>query len=122
MKRILCLLLLLTFILPIFCMTSYSSTINVKDYLKEKFPTIFSLYLASFEDLDPYEKEFIDLLEKLSKGEQEYYAREVYRNDFSLELLDNLKKWRKTEERPSLNVAYPWRSEQRVWGSVDSSC
>jgi len=117
MKRILCLLLLLTSILPIFCMTSYSSTINVKDYLKEKLPTIFSLYLASFEDLDQYEKEFIDLLEKLPKDEQGYYAREVYRNGFSLELLDNLKKWKKTEERPSLNVAYPWRSEQRIWGS-----
>ena len=117
MKRILCLLLLLTFILPIFCISSYSSTINVQDYLKEKFPTIFSLYLASFEDLDPYEKGFIDLLEKLPKGEQEYYAREVYRNGFSLELLDNLKKWKKTEERPSLNLAYPWRSEQRIWGS-----
>lgn len=117
MKRILCLLLILTFILPIFCMTSYSSTVNVQDYLKDKFPTIFSLYLASLEDLDPYEKEFIDLLEKLPKGEQEYYAREVYKNGFSLELLDNLKKWKKTEEGPSLNVAYPWRSEQRVWGS-----
>jgi len=103
-------------------MTSYSSTVNVQDYLKDKFPTIFSLYLASLEDLDPYEKEFIDLLEKLPKGEQEYYAREVYKNGFSLELLDNLKKWKKTEEGPSLNVAYPWRSEQRVWGCLGSSC
>lgn len=117
MKRILCLLLILTFILPIFCMTSYSSTVNLQDYLKDKFPTIFSLYLASLENLDPYEKEFIDLLEKLPKGEQEYYAREVYKNGFSLELLENLKKWQKKEEAPSLKVAYPWRSEQRIWGS-----
>ncbi len=42
-----------------------SETINVKDYIKDKFPSIFSFYLSSLEDLDSYEKEFIDLLEKL---------------------------------------------------------
>ena len=40
----------------------YSQTINVKDYIKEKFPSIFSFYLFSLEDLDLYEKEFIDFL------------------------------------------------------------
>jgi len=65
----------------------YSQTINVKDYIKDKFPSIFGFYLSSFEDLDVYEKEFIDLLQKLPGEEQECYAKEVYKNGFSLELL-----------------------------------
>ena len=58
----------------------YSQTINVKDYTKDKFPSIFSFYLSSLEDLDLYEKEFIDLLEKLPEEKKEYYAKEVYKN------------------------------------------
>ena len=80
----------------------YSQTINVKDYIKEKFPSIFSFYLSSLEDLDSYEKEFIDLLEKLPEEEQEYYAKEVYKNGFSLELLEKLKKG-ETFEEPTLD-------------------
>jgi S1-C subfamily serine protease/Tfp pilus assembly protein PilF len=68
-----------------------SQTISVKDYIKDRFPSVFSFYLSSLEDLDPYEKEFIDLLEKLPKEEQEYYAKEVYKNGFSLELLGIVK-------------------------------
>jgi tetratricopeptide (TPR) repeat protein len=68
-----------------------SQTISVDDYIKGKFPSIFNFYLSSLEDLDPYEKEFIDLLQKLPEGEQEYYAKEVYKNGFSLELLKNVK-------------------------------
>ena len=68
----------------------YSQTIDVKDYIKDKFPSIFSFYLSSLEDLDPYEKEFIDLLEKFPEEEQEYYAKEVYKNGFSLELLKSI--------------------------------
>ena len=123
MKRNIFISLIVAIILIIFSNSIFASgTIDVKDYIKGKLPSIFSFYLSSLEELDSYEKEFIDLLEKLPKGELGYYAREVYRNGFSPELLDNLKKWKKTEERPSLNVAYPWRSEQRIWGSVDSSC
>ena len=68
-----------------------SKSINVKDYIKDKFPSIFNFYLSSLEDLDPYEKEFIDLLQKLPEEEQEYYAKEVYKNGFSLGLLKNVK-------------------------------
>jgi len=86
----------------------YSQTINVKDYIKEKFPSIFSFYLSSLEDLDSYEKEFIDLLEKLPEEKQEYYAKEVYKNGFSLELLEKLKKGKtfvvKTKEKPKEEV------------------
>jgi len=35
--------------------------INVKDYIKDKFPSIFNFYLSSIEELDQYENEFIDL-------------------------------------------------------------
>src|SRR5665648_1191426 len=114
MKRTICLLLILIFILQIFSITSFSSPVSVREYLNDKFPAIFSFYLASLEDLDTYETEFIDLLKKLPTNEQRTYAREVYKNGFSIELLDELKQWQKTEEAPSLKVAYPSRSGQRT--------
>jgi len=89
--------LVLIIIFSLFLSVS-SQTINVKDYIKDKFPSIFSFYLSSFEDLDSYEKEFIDLLQKLPKEEQEYYAKEVYKNGFSLELLEKLKNGERIEE------------------------
>jgi len=37
-----------------------SETINLKDYIKDKFPSvIYNIYLASLDELDPYEKEFM---------------------------------------------------------------
>jgi S1-C subfamily serine protease/Tfp pilus assembly protein PilF len=93
----------MVFILIIFLFLTVSSqAINIKDYIKGKLPSIFSFYLSSLEDLDSYEKEFIDLLEKLPEEEQEYYAKEVYKNGFSLELLEKLKKGEKFEE-PTLD-------------------
>ena len=92
-KNIIC-LLLVTIIISIFCLSltvSSSQTINVKDYIEDKFPPIFSFYLSSLQGLDSYEKEFIDLLQKLLKKEQEYYAKEIYKNGFSPELLKNIK-------------------------------
>ena len=68
-----------------------SGTINVKDYIKDKFPPVFSLYLSSLDDLDSYEKEFIDLLEKLPEEEQEYYAKKVYEYGFYREILEVVK-------------------------------
>jgi hypothetical protein len=92
MKRNIFIWLIAMSILIVFSILVFSSdTINVKDYIKDKFPSIFSFYLSSLEELDQYEKEFIDLLEKLSEEEQEYYAKEVYKNGFSLELLENRK-------------------------------
>jgi len=91
----------------------YSQTINVKDYIKDKFPSIFGFYLSSFEDLDVYEKEFIDLLEKLPGKEQEYYAKEVYKNGFSLELLKNVKEG-KTIQAPTSKPALPSLPKQKV--------
>ncbi len=74
-----------------------SGTINVKDYIKDKFPAVFSFYLSSLEELDQYEKEFIDLLRKLPEEEQDYYAKEVYKNGFSLEFLKEVKDGKKVQ-------------------------
>ena len=85
-------LLLIIIVIGLFYSLIVSSqSIDVKDYIKGKLPSIFSFYLSSLKDLDTYEKEFIDLLQKLPKEEQEYYAKEVYKNGFSLELLKNVK-------------------------------
>jgi len=66
-----------------------SETINLKDYIKDKFPSvIYNIYLASLDELDPYEKEFIDILQNLLEDTQRYYAKEVYNNGFTQELLE----------------------------------
>ncbi len=109
MKKNITCLLLVTIIISIFCLSlivSSSQTINVKDYLKDKFPSIFSFHLSSLEDLDSYEKEFIDLLENLPEEEQEYYAKEVYKNGFSPELLNSIKEG-KTIKVPASKPVLP---------------
>ena len=55
-----------------------ADTVEVKDYIKGKFPLKFAIYLSSLGKLDQNEKEFIDLLEKLPEETQEFYAKEVY--------------------------------------------
>jgi hypothetical protein len=69
-----------------------SEVINVKDYIKGKFPVIFNIYLASLGDLDEYEKEFIDLLQILPEEEQKNFAKEIHSNGFSNEILEKIKK------------------------------
>ena len=105
-KKVISYLLIITIILNLFCLTIVSQTTNVNDYIKDKFPSIFNFYLSSFEDLDVYEKEFIDLLEKLPGKEQEYYAKEVYKNGFSLELLKSIKEG-KTIKVPASSPVLP---------------
>ena len=40
-----------------------SETINVKNYIKDKFPSvIYNIYLDSLDELDQPEKEFIDII------------------------------------------------------------
>jgi len=100
-------------ILIIFSASVFASgTINIKDYTKDKFPAIFSFYLSSLDDLDSNEKEFIDLLEKLPEEEQEYYAKEVYKNGFSLGLLKNIKEG-KTIQVPTSRPALPSTLKQK---------
>ena len=113
MKKNITCLLLVTIIIGIFCLTvSSSQTINVKDYIKDKFPSAFSLYLSSLEDLDSYEKEFIDLLENLPEEEQKYYAKEIYKNGFSLELLEDVKEG-KIIQVPAGDPALPSLPKQK---------
>ena len=90
-------LFLITFML--FCVillnTSFifaSEAIKVKDYIKGKFPVIFNIYLAPLGELDEYEKEFVDLLQNLPEEEQKNFAKEVYNNGFSKEILEKIKK------------------------------
>ena len=84
-------------ILNLFSLMVFSSnTTHVKDYIQGKFPSIFQFYLSSLGELDQYEMEFIDLLEELPKEEQEYYAKEVYANGFSYDLLQAIKEGKKT--------------------------
>ena len=99
MKRNIFILLTVVSILIIFSVALMfaSGAIDVKDYIKGKLPSIFSFYLSSLEDLDSYEKEFIDLLEKLPEEKQEYYAKNVYKNGFSLELLKEVKDGKKVQ-------------------------
>ena len=106
MKRNILILLIVTSILIVFTTLIFaSSEINVKNYIKGKLSSsfIFSFYLSSLEDLDSYEKEFIDLLEKVPEEEQEYYAKEVYKNGFSLELLEEVK----TGEKVPIPISKP---------------
>jgi S1-C subfamily serine protease/Tfp pilus assembly protein PilF len=113
MKRNIFISLIVAFILIIFSTSIFSSgTIDVKDYIKGKLPSIFSFYLSSLEDLDSYEKEFIDLLEKLPEEEQEYYAKDVYKNGFSLELLKNIKEG-KTIQVPTSRPVLPSLPKQK---------
>jgi tetratricopeptide (TPR) repeat protein len=98
MKRNIFYSLGIVFILIILLFLAVSSqAIDIKDYIQGKFPSIFSFYFSSLENLDPFEKEFIDLLQKLPEEEQEYYAKEVYKNGFSLELLKEVKDGKKVQ-------------------------
>jgi len=113
MKKNAIFLLIVIIIIGLFYSINTSQTINVKDYIKDKFPSIFNFYLSSLEELDQYEKEFIDLLEKLPEEEQEYCAKEVYKNGFSLELLKSIKDG-ETIKVPTSRPALPSLPKQKV--------
>lgn len=121
MKRViflkLLIILLITFIMPLISLTSFSSSIKVREYIEGKFPPIFIFYLASLEELDENEMEFIDLLEGLPGDEQRVLAKEVYEKGFSLELLEKIRNWQKKVEKPFLKVAYPRQTGQRIRGN-----
>ncbi len=103
--------------LSLISLTSFSSTLKVREYIEGKFPSIFIFYLASLEELDENEMEFIDLLEELPDDEQRAFAREIYEKGFSLELLEKIRNWQKKVEKPFLRVAYPTQTGQRIRGN-----
>jgi N-acetylmuramoyl-L-alanine amidase len=118
MKKIILSIVLIILLIFTMGLTS-TAALQLKEYLEGKFPSIFIIYLASLEDLDEYEKEFIDLLEKIPAAEQRVFAREVYENGFSLELLERLKlkKEPKRVVKPFLKVAYPGGGRQIIRGN-----
>jgi hypothetical protein len=69
-----------------------SETINVKDYIKGKFPTMFNIYLDPLGDLDEKEKAFIDILEMFPEDKQSLYAKKILKEGFSQETVENMKK------------------------------
>lgn len=93
------------------------AALEVNDYLENKFPAIFTFYLASLEDLDEDEIEFIDILETIPAFEQRIFAREVYEQGFSLDLLERIKNWNKRVEMPFLKIAYPGQDGLKVRGN-----
>ena len=111
-KKMKYLLLIIIVIGLFYSLIVSSQSIDVEDYIKDKFPSIFSFYLSSLEDLDSYEKEFIDLIQKLPEEEQEYYAKEVYKSGFSPELLKSLKDG-KTIQVPTSKPALPSLPKQK---------
>jgi hypothetical protein len=130
MKKNITCLLLVAIIISISCLSltvSSSQTINVKDYIKDKFPPIFNFYLSSLQDLDSYEKEFIDLLQKLPEDKQEYYAKEVYKNGFSPELLKSIKEGKvftpeelfKLEEKDKKDSDYAYEAYNQAQIFID---
>jgi len=107
MKRNIFILLIVASILIVFSTLIFSSeTIDVKDYIKGKFPVIFNIYLAPLGELDEYEKEFIDLLQNLPEEEQKNFAKEVYNNGFSKEILEKIKKESITETAKSETMTF----------------
>ena len=128
MKKNITCLLLIVIIISISCLTvSSSQIIKAKYYIKDKFPAIFRFYLSSLEDLDSYEKEFIDLLQKLPKDKQEYYAKEVYKNGFSPELLKSIKEVKtftteelfKPEEKDKKEANYAYDAYHKALDFID---
>jgi len=89
-------IILIFFLALIFCLNSTvlaSETMNTKNYIKDKFPSIiYNIYLASLDELDQYEKEFIDILQNLPEDTQRYFAKKVYDNGFTQELLEKIRK------------------------------
>jgi len=102
LKRNISILLIITSILIILSALVFASeAIDVKEYIKGKFPVIFNIYLASLEELDEYEKEFIDLLQNLPEDKQKNFVKEIKNNGFSKEILEKIKVEKVTEPAKS---------------------
>ncbi len=87
---ILTLLIILIFII-FSSIVIQANPIDIKDYIKDKFPLTFTLYLSSLEGLDEEEKEFIDLLEQLPAEQQTPYAKKVYQESFNPQMITEIK-------------------------------
>lgn len=90
----------------IYFIASASASINVKDYIEQyNFPAIVQMCLKPLEELDQYEKEFIDLLQGLPEDKQKDYAKDIYKNkSLTPELLQKIKKEKIAEKQISANT------------------
>jgi len=105
-------MLIITFIILILLsLTIYSKTIKIKDYIKGKFPQDYEIYLSSLEELDQSEKEFLDLLEKVSPQKQEYFAQKVYNQGFTINLLEELQ-----SICPNISYGEQYHFRKTKWG------
>ena len=115
MKKVLILLLVSGILIAFSTLIFASGTIGVKDYIKDKFPLLFNIYLSSLEDLDSHEKEFIDLLLNLPKEEQQYYAKKVYEHGFSMALLEEV-----IESYTYVNLGAAYRSAGEYTKAIEA--
>jgi hypothetical protein len=91
MKKITLALLIILIVILLNSIVIQANPIDVKDYIKDKFPLTFSLYLSSLEELDEAEKEFIDLLEQLPTEDQNLYVKKVYKEGFNPKMITEIK-------------------------------
>jgi len=105
MKKVICILSIIVIVLLVFSAINFASEeITVKEYIKDKLPVIFNIYLSSLGDLDEYEKEFIDLLIDLPADEQKVFAKEINNNGFSEEILEKIKN-KDSVDKPDVEIA-----------------
>ena len=76
-----------------------SEQISLEEYIEQNqydLSTILQLRLKSLNEngLDDFEKEFIDLLQGLPEDKQKDYAKDVYDNGFTQELLEKIRMWK----------------------------
>lgn len=98
-------------IIVLLSLTICSKTINVKNYIKGKFPQNYEIYLFLLEELDQNEKEFLDLLEKVSPKKQEYFVQKVYEQGFTINLLEELQ-----SICPNISYGEQYHFRKTKWG------
>jgi len=91
LKKFILTLLLVLFFIILNSIVIQANPIDVKDYIKDKFPLTFTLYLSSLEELDEAEREFIDSLEKLPFEDQTIYAKKVYQEGYNPQMITEIK-------------------------------
>ena len=98
-------------LLSLRCSFVNANTVEIKDYIKGKLSLKFADYLSSLDELDQNEKEFIDLLLKVSPNKQEYFAKKVYDQGFTRNLLEELQ-----SICPKISFGEEYNFRKTKWG------
>jgi len=104
-------LILIVILLSLCCSFVNANAVEIKDYIKGKLPLKFADYLSSLDELDQNEKEFIDLLVKVSPNKQEYFAQKVYNQGFTTSLLEELQ-----SICPNISYGEQYHFRKTKWG------